>query len=397
MAKKPEEARSRGRPISGNPAVPEATCQATGTRLDALYRQVREILEQARATAARSVNTAMVRAYWLIGRKVVEEEQAGSARAGYGDELIDQLAARLRADFGRGFTPSNLRYMRLFYLAYPNLLAREIHHAVRDKSERGAGERGRQAVACRDLDRGVLNPDLSWTHYRLLTKVQSPLSRDFYEIEAVRNHWSSRELERQINSLLFEHLAKSRDKKGLLRLALKGQEIKRPEDVFKDPLVFEFAGIPESPRLVESELEEALISNLQSFLLELGQGFAFVARQKRITLDGDHFYIDLVFYHIVLKCHIIIDVKVEKLTHADIVQIQLYVNYYDETQRTAGDNPTLGLILCVEKNDLVVRYTLGKENRRIFASRYKLHLPSEEELAEEIRRELRGVRGGGTS
>jgi predicted nuclease of restriction endonuclease-like (RecB) superfamily len=223
------------------------------------------------------------------------------------------------------------------------------------------------------------------------------LARDFYEIEAARNHWSSRELERQVNSLLFERLAKSRDKEGLMRLARKGQEIQSAEDVFKDPLVFEFAGIPESPRLVESELEEALITNLQTFLLELGKGFAFVARQRRITLDGDHFYIDLVFYHVILKCYILIDLKVEKLTHEDIGQTQLYVNYYDETQRTAGDNPTLGLILCVEKNDLVVRYTLGKENRRIFASRYKLHLPSEEELAEEIRRELRGGPAGGTA
>ena len=335
----------------------------------------------------------MVRAYWLIGPKVAEEEQAGSARAGYGVELIDQLSDRLRADFGRGFAASNLRYMRLFYLAYPDLLGREIHHAVRDKSERGEG--GRRASADRAPDRGALNPELSWTHYRLLTKVESPLARDFYEIEAVRNHWSSRELERQINSLLFERLARSRDKEGLMRLALEGQEIQSAEDVFKDPMVFEFAGIPESPRMVESELEEALITNLQAFLLELGKGFAFVARQKRITLDGDHFYLDLVFYHVILKCYIIIDLKVEKLTHADVGQMLLYVNYFDETQRTAGDGPTLGLILCVEKNDLMVRYTLGKENRRIFASRYKLHLPSEEELAAEIRRELRGVRDGG--
>lgn len=393
MAKKPAETRKPRRQTSGKPAVPAAR-PASDTRLDALYRQVREILEQARVAAARSVNTGMVRAYWLIGRKVIEEEQQGSTRAGYGDELIEQLSARLRVDFGRGFNPSNLRYMRLFYLAYPNLLAREIHHAVRDKSGRGEGDG--PTVADRDPDRGTLNPDLSWTHYRLLTKVESPLARDFYEIEAVRNHWTSRELERQINSLLFERLARSRDKAGLMRLALEGQETQSAEDVFKDPMVFEFAGIPESPRMVESELEEALITNLQTFLLEMGKGFAFVGRQRRITLDGDHFYIDLIFYHVILKCYILIDLKVEKLNHADVGQMQLYVNYYDETQRTTGDGPTLGLILCVEKNDLVVRYTLGKENRRIFASRYKLHLPSEEELAEEIRRELRGVRSGGT-
>jgi predicted nuclease of restriction endonuclease-like (RecB) superfamily len=189
--------------------------------------------------------------------------------------------------------------MRLFNLAYPDLLGREIHHAVRDKSERGEG--GRRASADRAPDRGALNPELSWTHYRLLTKVESPLARDFYEIEAVRNHWSSRELERQINSLLFERLARSRDKEGLMRLAIEGQEIQSAEDVFKDPMVFEFAGIPESPRMVESELEEALITNLQTFPLELGKGFAFVARQKRITLDGDQFYLDLVFYHVILR------------------------------------------------------------------------------------------------
>jgi predicted nuclease of restriction endonuclease-like (RecB) superfamily len=278
--------------------------------------------------------------------------------------------------------------MRLFYLAYPELLGPEIHHAVRDESGGGPARTPRRRKVG---STGRLNPDLSWTHYRLLTKVESPQARDFYEIEAVRNHWSSRELDRQINSLLFERLAKSRDKKGLMRLATKGQEIRAPGDIFKDPVVLEFVGLPESHRLVESELEEALLTNLQTFLLELGKGFAFLARQRRITLGSDHFYVDLVFYHVVLKCYVLLDLKVDKLTHGDVGQMQLYVNYYDETQRTAGDNPTLGLILCVDKNDLMVRYTLGKENRQIFASRYKLHLPSERELAEEIRRELREV------
>jgi predicted nuclease of restriction endonuclease-like (RecB) superfamily len=192
---------------------------------------------------------------------------------------------------------------------------------VRDKSGRGEGDG--PTVADRDPDRGTLNPDLSWTHYRLLTKVESPLARDFYEIEAVRNHWTSRELERQINSLLFERLARSRDKAGLMRLALEGQEIQSADDVFKDPMDFEFAGIPESPRMVESELEEALITNLQTFLLEMGKGFAFVGRQRRITLDGDHFDIDLIFYHVILKCYVLIDLKVEKLNHADVGQMQL--------------------------------------------------------------------------
>ena len=361
-----------------------------------VFQRIQVILEQARVQVARSVNTEMVRAYWLVGREVVEEEQRGVARAGYGDELIAQLSARLRAVFGRGFTPSNLRYMRLFYLAYPDLLGPEIRHAVRDESADGAGIAARTPSRRKAEPVATLNPDLSWTHYRLLTKVESTHARAFYEIEAVRNHWSSRELDRQINSLLFERVAKSRDKKELMRLTRKGQEIQIPEDVFKDPVVLEFVGLPESHRLVESELENALITNLQAFLLELGRGFAFLARQRRITLDGDHFYIDLVLYHVILKCYVLIDLKVEKLTHADVGQMQLYVNYYDETQRSPGDNPTLGLILCVDKNDLMVRYTLGKQNRQIFASRYKLHLPSERELAEEIRRELREVEGGHT-
>jgi predicted nuclease of restriction endonuclease-like (RecB) superfamily len=223
-----------------------------------------------------------------------------------------------------------------------------------------------------------------------LLRVEKAGARAFYEIEALRNNWSTRELERQINSLLYERLALSKDKKGLMQLATKGQAIQRPVDVFKDPVVMEFLGLPESPRLVESDLEQALINNLQAFLLELGKGFAFVSRQERITLDGDHFYIDLVFYHTILKCFVLIDLKVGKLTHQDLGQLQLYVNYYDRERRAQGDNPTLGLILCTDKNDAVVHYTLGPDQaKKIFASRYKLHLPTEAELQAELRRELR--------
>jgi predicted nuclease of restriction endonuclease-like (RecB) superfamily len=237
---------------------------------------------------------------------------------------------------------------------------------------------------------GQLHPNLSWTHYRTLMRVDKAGARAFYEIEAIDNSWSARELERQINSLLYERLALSKDKKGVMRLALKGQTIQRPADVFKDPVVMEFLGLPASPRLVESNLEEALINNLQAFLLELGKGFAFVSRQERITLDGDHFYIDLVFYHTILKCFVLIDLKVGKLTHEDLGQLQLYVNYYDRERRTKGDNPALGLILCTDKNDAVVRYTLGPDQqKKIFASRYQLYLPTEAELQAELRRELR--------
>jgi len=223
--------------------------------------------------------------------------------------------------------------------------------------------------------------------------VGKPEARAFYEIEALENHWSTRELERQINSLLYERLAMSKDKKGLMRLATKGQEVQQATDVFKDPVVMEFLGMPESPKLAETKLEHALINHLQAFLLELGKGFAFVARQKRLTLDGDHFYADLIFYHTVLKCYVIIDLKTRKLTHGDLGQLQMYVNYYDRECLTEGDNPTIGLILCAEKNDAVVRYTLGDKQRKVFASRYKLYLPTEAELREEIRREVRQLKG----
>jgi predicted nuclease of restriction endonuclease-like (RecB) superfamily len=219
-------------------------------------------------------------------------------------------------------------------------------------------------------------------------RIENLQARSFYEIEALKNNWASRELARQINSFLFERLAKSTDQEGLLKLATQGQVIQQPADVFKDPLVIEFLGFPESHRLVESDLEIALINNLQAFLLELGKGFAFIKRQERITLEGDHFYIDLVFYHTILKCYILIDLKVGKLTHGDLGQLQLYVNYYDQERCAADDNPTLGLILCSDKNDAVVKYTLGPAHQtQIFASRYQLYLPTEAELTAELQRE----------
>ena len=379
--------------------------------VDLVYTRIRTILREAQHGVARTVNSVMVRANWLVGREIVEEEQRGTSRAGYGEELIEKLSRRLHREFGEGFSPANLKYMRLFYLNYPALLSDEIRHAVRDESARAnlpvpirhavrdESARSNLPVPIRHALRdespapGWLNSALSWTHYRLLTKVESPDARSFYEIEAAANRWSSRELERQINSLLFERLARSRDKKGLIRLARRGHEIQTASDVIKDPLVLEFLGIPSNHRMQESDLETALIDHLQYFLLELGKGFAFIKRQERITLDGDHFYIDLVFYHTVLKCYVLLDLKVDKLTHADIGQMQLYVNYFDEERRAPDDNPTIGLILCTDKNDAVVKYTLGRANRQIFASRYKLYLPSERELAREIRRELSEVRG----
>lgn len=355
----------------------------------ALLARIRQIWDSARTQAARSVNTAHVCANWLIGQQIVEAEQGGARRAEYGQALLASLSERLSQDYGEGFSVSALKYMRLFYLGYPELLTNR--HALRDTS----GAAGAIGHAVRDLSSegeawrpGALHPGLSWTHYRALLKVQRREARDFYEVEASRSAWSARQLERQINSLLFERLAKSRDKQGVLDLAREGQTLARPQDVIKDPYVLEFLELPASHRLVESRIEVALINQLQAFLLELGSGFAFVGRQHRLTLEGDHFYPDLVFYHVKLKCYVVIDLKVGKLSHGDLGQMLLYVNYYDREVVTAGDNPTIGLVLCSEKNDAVVRYVLADKHAQIFASRYQLALPSEDVLRAEIQREL---------
>ncbi|MEJ8846886.1 PDDEXK nuclease domain-containing protein [Variovorax rhizosphaerae] len=359
-----------------------------------LYARVREILDVARASVARTVNTSQVAANWLIGREIVEEEQKGNLRAGYGAKILSDLSTRLNLEFGRGYSVDNLEAFRQFYVDYPRLIsvtASRISSVVpvlladsnSETPSRKSDEEG-------EWQPGLLHPTLSWSHYRQLLRAGRVEARAFYEIETIRNSWSVRELSRQMATLLYDRLGKSKDKKGLMRLATHGHEVMQPLDALKDPLVIEFLGLPESPRLVESTLEQALIDNLQTFLLELGKGFAFVSRQERITVDGDHFYIDLVFYHTVLKCYVLIDLKVGKLAHGDLGQIQFYVNFYDRERRTAGDNPTLGLILCPDKNDAVVRYTLGEQQERnIFTSRYQLHLPTEQELEKELRRELR--------
>ena len=296
-------------------------------------------------------------AYWQIGREIVEEEQGGKHRADYGKNLLDGLAKRLSVDFGKGFDDSNLWNMRKFYQEYP------IFDAVRR--------------------------ELSWTHYRILMRVDNRQARLFYQVECIKNNWSSRELERQKGSLLFERLALSKDKKAVAKLACKGQEIQEYDDIIKDPYVLEFTGLSSQAKLYESSLEQSLIDNLSRFLLELGKGFTFVARQKRITLDGDNFYIDLVFYNTILRCYVLIDLKIGKLMHQDIGQMQMYVNYFDRDIRHKDDNLSVRLILCEDKKAAVVRYTLPKENKRIFASRYKLYLPTEDELKKEV---IRGIR-----
>lgn len=368
---------------------------------DSLIAAIRRIWEAARSQAARSVNSALVQANWLIGKQIVEAEQGGKSRAARDLRLLKTLSSVLKQEYGNGFSVSALQYMRAFYLIYPNLLANQ--RPVRDElggpaspSKQHALRVNSAEMAATSWSPGHLHPGLSWTHYRALLKVDRPEARHFYEIEAVRNGWSARQLERQINSLLFFRLLKSRDKKGLLALANEGQQILEPVDAIKDPYVLEFLDLPESHKLVESKLEEALISRMQEFLLELGSGFAFVGRQCRITLEGDHFYPDLVFYHTRLKCYVVIDLKVDKLTHADLGQMQLYVHYYDREIAGPGDSPTLGLILCTDKNDALVRYVLDEKNRQIFTSNYQFHLPTEEELRTELRREVRLLAGAVT-
>jgi len=368
---------------------------------DALLTAIRGIWESARFQAARSVNSALVQANWLIGKQIVEAEQGGKSRAAYSRRLLKTLSEALEKDYGNGFSVSALQYMRAFYLGYPTLL--NIQHAPRVESAQESADVIGHAL--RDLSvpateadwqPGRLNAGLSWTHYRTLLKVERREARDFYEIEAIRNGWSARQLERQINTFLFDRLLKSRDKAGVLALANEGLVPARPLDAIKDPYVLEFLDLPESHRLVESRVEEALISRLQDFLLELGSGFAFIGRQVRLTLEGDHFYPDLVFYHVKLKCYVVIDLKVEKLTHGDLGQMQMYVNYYDREIAGKEDQPTIGLILCADKNEAMVRYVLDDKAKQIFASRYQFQLPSEDALRAEIKREMEELDSGST-
>ncbi|MEI6187990.1 MAG: PDDEXK nuclease domain-containing protein, partial [Alphaproteobacteria bacterium] len=322
------------------------------TDIDSIYQRISVYLQVAKSNILQSINQEMVKAYWMIGYEIIENEQLGASRATYGEQLLSKLSEKLIAEFGKGYSVSNLRNMRKFYQVYQD----DIHQTLS----------------------GEFEPKLSWSKYCLLMQINSKSERQFYEMEAIKNNWSVRELNRQIGSLLYDRLAKSKDKAGLMQLATKGQEIEKPADAIKDPLILEFLNIHQWHQLTENKLEEALIDNLQHFLLELGKGFAFVARQKRITLDGNNFYADLVFYHTILKCYVVIEIKTHQLSHADLGQIQFYVNYFDQEIVTAGDNPTIGLVLCTNKSDAMVKYTLGANNQQIFASKYQFHLPTEE-------------------
>jgi predicted nuclease of restriction endonuclease-like (RecB) superfamily len=370
MASKANKQKPKARVAKPRPAKAKRRVTAAHERDADLYSRVAEILEQARAQVARTVNTTMVNAYWLIGREIVEVEQAGASRATYGTELLERLSKQLRARFGEGFGVRTLEFIRRFYLAFP--AGSKIPKSLLSES-------GSQAVA--------FSPALSWTHYIILSRVANEQARSFYEIEAARERWSVRQLERQIAALLYERLATNRTPDKVLALAREGQEIAKPSDVIKDPFVLEFLDLREHSGLHERDVEQAIIDRLETFLLELGKGFSFVGRQVRLTVEGDHFYVDLVFYNRLLRCFVLIDLKLGKLTHQDLGQMMMYVNYYDRTQRAPDEAKTVGIVLCSEKNDAMVRITLPEDNDQILAATYKRYLPTEAELAAELTRE----------
>lgn len=324
--------------------------------LPELLSAIRTLLIHARTQLQQTVNHAMVKTYWEVGRLIVEHEQKGETHAEYGQYLIKQLAEQLQQDFGKGFNERNLRRMRIFYQAYP------IWTAVRS--------------------------ELTWTHYRTLLQIKNTSARDWYLNECIGQHWSARALERQIDKLYYDRLLSSREKAPVIQEALAHTQPLQTnaKEFLRDPYILDFLNLPHAAS-VETHLEQALINNLQQFLLELGKGFAFVERQQRIATDDQDFYIDLVFYNYKLKCFLLIDLKIGKLTHQDVGQIDTYVRIYDEHRKGSDDNPTIGLILCSEKNETIAKYSVLKDSKQLFASKYLHYLPTEEELSAELERE----------
>jgi predicted nuclease of restriction endonuclease-like (RecB) superfamily len=322
---------------------------------DTVYQRIRTVLAAARQKAYTAVNIAMVEAYWDIGRQIMDAQNG--QRAEYGAGLLKYLAGRLTKEFGKGFTVTNLKYMRQFYTAFP------ISHTLCDQ--------------------------LSWSHYRLLMKINDAAMRDFYQKECAECNWSVRQLERQITTFYYERLlATQKEARDSVKSEIQQTEPKtEPDYILKDPYILEFLDLKENKQYQESEIEQALIDKLQEFLLELGKGFSFVARQKRITIDGDHYYIDLVFYNYLLKCFVVIDLKTGKLSYQDIGQIDFYVRYFDDQIKLPEDNPTLGIVLCADKNETMAKYSVLSDKENLFASKYMLFIPTEEELRKELERE----------
>jgi predicted nuclease of restriction endonuclease-like (RecB) superfamily len=339
-----------------------------GKRMDEpyqnVYNEIRQILNTARQKAFAAINFVMVEAYWQIGKRLVEEEQGGEERAEYGKRLIKELSKKLTVEFGKGFTEPNLWNFRQFYLTF------------QDNQKLYA-----------------LRRELTWTHYRLIMRVENPMAREYYMNEAAEQNWSTRQLERNIHSFYYERLLSTQDKVAALTQSAATSETYRPSDFIKDPYVLEFLGLPMLQGFSEAEFETAIIGNLQQFLLELGKGFSFVGRQYRITTETKHFFIDLVFYNYLLKCFVLIDLKIGELTHQDIGQMDMYVRIFEDRVKAEDDYPTIGIIFCTEKDETIVRYSVLEENRQLFASKYQVVLPSEDELKAELEREKTWVLG----
>lgn len=333
------------------------TTESTQISDNSLYNKIASILEESRKFVATTVNTAMVQTYFEIGRLIVEEEQHGNVRAEYGKETLKNLSIKLTANYGKGFSVTNLKQMRDFYLTY------QIRQTVSDQFT------------------------LSYSHYLFLMRIENPEERNFYEIESSQNNWSLRELKRQFDSALYERLSLSKDKEKVKSLAVQGQIIENPCDIVKDPYVLEFLGLPEKAYYSESELESRLIEKLENFLLELGKGYTFVGRQVRLSFEEKHFFVDLVFYNRLLQCFVLIDLKIGELTHQDLGQMQMYVNYYDRFVKLDHENKTIGIILCKKKSDSLVEITLPEDNNQIFASKYQTVLPNKEDLIKLIQAE----------
>ena len=325
-----------------------------------LFEQVAAIIVAARKSVVRHTNNTMVATYFLIGRQIVEHEQAGSKRAQYAKSILPLLSEQLKKQFGKGFSVDNLENMRKFYLLY------------------SISENGSRKLKSSKFDLPVFT--LGWSHYLILCKIKDEAERKFYEIEAANNDWNLEELQRQLNTSLYERLVLSKNKKKVTQLSKKGQIIQQPKDIIKNPYILEFLGLEEKPFYSESDLETAIINQIEKFMLELGKGFFFGGRQVRFTFDDKHFFVDLVFYNRLLKCFVIIDLKIGELEHGDLGQMQMYVNHYDRNVKAKTENPTIGIIICKSKNDAVVEITLPKNQKQIFASQYKLYLPSKAAL-----------------
>lgn len=321
-------------------------------KIESLYTDARAIIESARANAVRSVDFCRVQMYWHLGQRIFEEEQHGKERADYGSYLIKNLALRLAPEYGSGFGVRQLEQSRQFYRIYP--------------------------IA------NTLRSQLNWSQYRRLIQIDDPDKREYYELESVNNAWTARETERQINSMLYERLLLSNDKESVLAVARQQRIPEKPTEIIKDPMVLEFLGLHREASYYEKDLEGAIITHLTDFLLEMGKGFSFVARQKRLLLEDDEFFADLVFYNRLLRCHVVIELKTDELTHQDLGQLQMYVNYYDRNVKLPDETPTIGILLCTAKNDTVVRMTLPEDNKTILASEYQLYLPTQEQLIKEI-------------